>query len=350
MDELQALAQYHTMVESGMPLNMDPPDSAIAAEPLPGGVTTLMCPGYMQPPPRTPTPTPTVRPSRDTRAEETRIVTYNMYIRPPTFEMLDSPAVDNGIDISEAMSHLNDRTLLIPHSWTHCSYSSFSRANTPRYQRLIKSSDPGFLQTSSNPFYPTRFESEFESIDCDGDMLISPDEAARWGVSNGNFSLLVDTDGDGYVRKYQNNSVHTEWDALVSVIEAQLFAWYDKNGNGFIDKVVVGPASRSKFETAYLLAYEDFPVDTSSCGSGNPAISFWQAQQHWQNNWLWNGEIPTSTDLQLFFSALDTNENGCIDQGSEFASAFGYSSVGPIPTKQVLDLPEGWGDDQVYTW
>jgi hypothetical protein len=50
----------------------------------------------------------------------------------------------------------------------------------------------------------------------------------------------------------------------------------------------------------------------------------------------------------VLFSSLDTNNDGGIAEGTEFAAAFG-SGPSP-PSARLLQLPDGWGDDEIYTW
>ena len=55
-----------------------------------------------------------------------------------------------------------------------------------------------------------------------------------------------------------------------------------------------------------------------------------------------------SSGGSILFASLDTDGDGGISEGAEFEAAFGS---GPSPTiGRLLQLPDGWGDDEVYTW
>jgi hypothetical protein len=153
-----------------------------------------------------------------------------------------------------------------------------------------------------------------------------------------NFSY-IDLNGDGHVQKRPADLAEgAEWSRLVQALEDLMFAEYDTNGNGVLDVVATPPDSRSEYENAFVLDFSDFDIE-GSCAAG---VSLSAAEEHWISK-----SMPC-WGCSAYFSMLDVDGSGCIDQPAEFASAFGY---GPNPPAQkALGLPSGWGDDQVYTW
>ena len=317
MGKLEALTEYHTMTTSG---------DASAPETLPDGVTALTCPGYTPPPPPPPDPAP--RPPRGIRALDPTTLDYRIdYSRPPEFS-----SWGNGTVLDKAW--LVDAGPLRPKSWTTCYRARLYGRELITHTHLVKR----HRDEKYHRLYDYCMYCGFDMIDCDNSGNISAQEASYWGVPAVNFSS-IDLNGDGHVQK--RSADNEEWKRLVHAIEDLLFAAYDINGNGVLD-VVAAPPSRSEYENAFVLDFSDFDDDGSCAGGSGVSLSV--AEEHWNSN----GMSRPHFVLESYFKTLDADGSGCIDQPAEFASAFGY---GPHPpARKSLDLPSGWGDDQVYTW
>ena len=319
MGKLEALTEYHTMTTSG---------DASAPETLPDGVTALTCLDYTPPPPPPPAPAP--RPPRSIRALEPTTLDYSVdYLaRPSSPDVLGSTVLDK--------AWLSGAYPLKPESWTTCYRTRLNGGGyTTHTHSVARHVDPSYPLLGDNDW-------SFDQIDCDNSGNISALEASYWGVPLLNFSS-IDLNNDGHVQKRPADDA--EWSRLVHAIQDLLFAAYDTNGNGVLD-TVAAPLARSEYENAFVLDFSDFGND-GSC-SANQAVSSFAAEEHWRTGRLSCPSCSTRSTLQAYFSILDADDSGCIDQPAEFASAFGY---GPNPPAQkALGLPSGWGDDQVYTW
>ena len=350
MGQLGPLAEYHMMIKSGAPLTGLPGAAAAAAsapEPLPDAVNRSLtpCPAYRPPPPPPPAPAP--RPPRAIEALDPINLDYgDEYWRPPEPSFWGTGTVfDKAWLVRDAAS---GAALLRPRSWTTCHRVSGSNSWYTETHPVKRHVDSPYgrlsTMTDCSPWLGANYDeidcmgADFDQIDCDNNGNISVLEASYWGVPAIDFQN-IDLNGDGHVQKRPADLAEgAEWSRLVQAIEDLMFAEYDTNGNGVLDVVATPPDSRSEYENAFVLDFSDFDIE-GSCAAG---VSLSAAEEHWISK-----SMPC-WGCSAYFSMLDVDGSGCIDQPAEFASAFGY---GPNPPAQkALGLPSGWGDDQVYTW
>lgn len=307
MSLLPALAAFSGhFVTAAAPAALPPTGAAVALPPsggtqqsLPAGVNALVCPGTSFPAPPTPPPAPrsTPRSPRAPRATlrgSTLTFDYNAYMRPLPLSA--------GAQTSATSATWSGMIL----------YNYDSPSNTGQRFRG-RPSLRNFVRSDSS------------------DGCITRTDIRHLPLFNDSFSQF-DVDRDGKICEVLGG---TEWDNMYfNFIRPQVFASYDLNNDGLLNG--------SEFDNAFKFRLSDIDLNRDGLVSQDEAESHWRK---YSDTGL--GQLH-STFSEVYFPQLDLDKSGYIDPGSEFEQAFNYG-VNP-PGARLLELPAGWGDDQVYLW